>query len=79
MHTVGAFEAKTHFAALLKQVENGEEIIITKHGRPIAKISPATGVNNESVKQAIQHLQEFGRNNTLGGLDWKKLRDEGRR
>lgn len=40
MHTVGAFEAKTHFSALLEEVKKGEQIIITKHGRAVAQLSP---------------------------------------
>ena len=39
MHTVGIFEAKTHLSNLLEQVENGEQIVITRHGRAIAKIT----------------------------------------
>ncbi len=38
--TVGAYEAKTHLASLLKQVEKGREIIITKRERPIARLVP---------------------------------------
>jgi len=33
-------EAKTHFSKLLKRVMNGEEIIIAKAGKPVAKIMP---------------------------------------
>jgi prevent-host-death family protein len=40
MHTVGAFEAKTHFSALLEKVEQGERVVITKHGRPVARLIP---------------------------------------
>jgi prevent-host-death family protein len=38
--TVGAFEAKTHLSSLLDRVEMGEEITITKHGRPVARLVP---------------------------------------
>ncbi len=79
MHTVGAYEAKTHFSALLERVEHGEHIIITKHGHPVAKIVPTSVTDHEQIKQAIQRLKEFSKSNKLGGLDWKMLRDEGRR
>jgi prevent-host-death family protein len=78
MHTVGSFEAKTHFSALLERVERGEQIAITKHGRLVAKLVPATGPDRDKRRKVIQRLREFGRHNTLGGLDWKALRDEGR-
>jgi prevent-host-death family protein len=38
--TVGAYEAKTHLPALLKQVERGKEIVITRRERPIARLVP---------------------------------------
>ena len=43
MRTVGVLEAKTNLSALLEQVEHGgEEIVITRHGRPVAKLSAAS-------------------------------------
>ncbi|MGL4729851.1 MAG: type II toxin-antitoxin system Phd/YefM family antitoxin [Bosea sp. (in: a-proteobacteria)] len=38
MITVGAFEAKTKFSELLDRVERGEEVIVTRHGRRVARI-----------------------------------------
>lgn len=40
--TVGAFEAKTHLSELLARVEGGEEVTITKHGRPVARLVPVS-------------------------------------
>jgi prevent-host-death family protein len=79
MQSVGAFEAKTHFSALLDRVEKGEQIAITKHGRPVAKLVPVGTVDRQTVRQTIERLKEFSRHNTLGGVDWRTLRDEGRR
>ena len=42
MAEVGAFEAKNKLSALLDRVEHGEEIVITRHGRPVAKLVPTT-------------------------------------
>ena len=79
MHKVGAFQAKTHFSALLEQVEKGEQVTITKHGRPVAKLIPTGIVDRERIRQTIVRLKEFSQGNLLGNLDWKTLRDEGRR
>ena len=38
MATVGAFEAKTKFSALLERAERGEQIVITRRGKPVAKL-----------------------------------------
>lgn len=79
MQSVGAFEAKTHFSALLEEVEKGEEIVITKHGKAIAKLSPI-GTSKAEVKKAIQEVKEFQSTHKLTlGMDWKTLRDEGRK
>ena len=79
MRSIGTFQAKTHFSSLLEQVENGDEIIITKHGHAVAKLVPVTESNPARVLKAIQRLQQFSQSNKLDGLGWKELRDEGRR
>lgn len=39
MKKVGVFEGKTHFSALIEDVRNGETIIVTKNGQPVAQIA----------------------------------------
>ncbi len=80
MQSIGAFQAKTHFSSLLEQVEKGERVVITKHGHPVAELIPCRDKEDrQKVKQAIQRLKLFAKTHTLGGIDWKALRDEGRR
>jgi prevent-host-death family protein len=79
MTQVGAFEAKTHFAALLERAARGEEIVITRHGTPVAKLVPLSAANGERRRKAIQRLMEFSKGQTLGDLTIRELRDEGRR
>lgn len=79
MQTIGAFEAKTHFSALLEKVEKGEHVIITKHGHPVAKLVPTGSLDQEQSKHTIERIKAFGQKHTLGKIDWKTLRDEGRR
>ncbi len=79
MITVGAFEAKTHLSALLDQVEAGEEVVITKHGRPVARLVGARASERTQVNAAFEKLKAMRKGTTLGGLSWKALRDEGRR
>jgi prevent-host-death family protein len=78
MLTVGAFEAKTHLSALLDQVAAGEEVIITKHGRPVARLVAVNQIDRAQANQAFEELKALRKGTTLGGLSWKELRDEGR-
>lgn len=79
MITVGAFEAKTHLSTLLERVSRGEEVLITRHGKAIARLVPAVAFDREQINVAITKLKAARAGVTLGGLDWKELRDEGRR
>lgn len=79
MQTVGAYETKTHFSALLEQVEKGEHVLITKHGHPVAKLILSNQADKGKSRLAMVKLQAFSQTNTLKGLDWKILRDEERR
>ncbi len=79
MITVGAFEAKTHLSALLNRVSRGEEVLITRRGRPVARLVPAGEKSAAGVSEAIRELRNIRGGLRLEGLDWKELRDEGRR
>lgn len=79
MRTVGAFEAKTQLSNLLDVVERGEEVLITRHGKPVARLVPAKIADYERISNAIAQLKKLRMGSTLGGLSWKDLRDEGRR
>lgn len=79
MITVGAFEAKTHLSALLDRVAEGEEVIITRHGKPVARLVGARQSDRAGIAEAIGELKRRRRRNTLNGEDWRELRDEGRR
>jgi len=78
--TVGAYEAKTHLAALLDEVERGERVTITRHGRPVAVLMPPSGLPGRTAEEAVAGLKEFRRGRRLGaGLSVRDLIDEGRR
>jgi prevent-host-death family protein len=79
-NTVGAYEAKTHLSELLEKVEAGEEITITKHGAPVAKLVPVKKeVRPEERVAAIDRIQRLATGLSLGGLKVKDLTREGRR
>jgi prevent-host-death family protein len=79
-NTVGAYQAKTHLSELLEKVEAGEEITITKHGAPVAKLVPVKKeVRPEERVAAIDRIQKLATGLSLGGLKVKDLIREGRR
>ncbi len=79
MITVGAFDAKTNLSALLDKVEAGEGVVITRHGKPVARLVGAKEIYRARASEAVEKLRELRKGSTLGGLSWKELRDVGRR
>ena len=79
MITVGAFEAKTHLSSLLDKVAEGEEVVITKHGKAVARLVGAVTIDGARAREAFDQLKTLRKSTTLGGISWKELRDEGRR
>src|SRR3954466_11997752 len=83
MKFFGAYEAKTHLPQLLDRVESGETITITRHGKPVAKLVPASGETAKpDVKEAVEEMKRFRQEHgpTLGpGLTIRDLIEEGRR
>jgi prevent-host-death family protein len=79
LREIGAFEAKNRLGSLLNRVEQGEEIVITRRGKPVAKLVPA-GAEFDRVKarRAVAGLLDASRGLTLGGLKIKDLINEGR-
>ena len=59
MARISAFEAKTHFGALLDRVAKGEEVIITRHDKPVARMIPEGAQRLEEVRRAVAGLREL--------------------
>jgi len=77
---IGAYEAKTHLSELLEKVEAGQEITITKHGAPVAKLVPVKKeVSREERVAAIERIRKLSAGLSLSGLKVKELISEGRR
>ena len=73
MMEIGAFEAKNTLGNLLDRVERGEEILITRHGRPVAKLVPNTqGIDREQARAAAQRIRERAKD--FGTFDWQSLK-----
>ena len=79
MREVGTFEAEKKWSELLDRVEHGEEIVITRRGKAVAKLVPAeAGFDREKAKRAAAGLLEASKGARLRGLKIKDLINEGR-
>jgi len=56
---IGAFEAKTHFSKILDKAEQGEDFIVTKRGKPVAKIIPFRQEPELTRKEAMDQLAQM--------------------
>lgn len=79
MTTVGAYEAKTHLSALLRRVEQGERITITRHGVPVAVLQPPARTRVEDPDHVIAAIKSFRCGNRLDGLSIREMIEQGRR
>jgi prevent-host-death family protein len=59
MREVQASQAKTHLPDLLDQVERGETIVITRHGRPIARLVPESGRRQDEIDAALRDIADL--------------------
>ncbi len=80
MKEIQASVAKARLAELLDEVERGETVVITRHGKPVARLVPDPGQRQRDIEQAIADIKDMrkhtGRATVKEILAW---RDEGRR
>lgn len=76
--TVGAYDAKTHLPRLLEQVEGGEVVTITRHGRPVARLVPVDEMAADP-DEVIKALLEFRQGVRRGRVSVRRMIEEGRR
>lgn len=74
---VEAHEAQTNFQHLLKRLEQGERITLTRHGRPVAKLVPVE--ERRPPEDVVRELKEFRRGRELKNVGLCEMVEEGRR
>ncbi len=88
-YDVGAFDAKTYFAELLRKVKEGVTINITKNGKAVAVLQGKSTIKNEAAMNAhkrilaraqrMSELREKEGAASLTASDLKELKNEGRK
>jgi prevent-host-death family protein len=78
---IGAFEAKTHFSQIIQKVESGADFIITKRGKPVAKIIPFNQEPEMTREEAFAQLRELRKlyRGKPGSFNIREAIEEGRR
>jgi prevent-host-death family protein len=61
MREIQASDAKAHLSRLLDDIERGETIIITRHGRAIARIIPEAHCRQREIGEALADIKELGK------------------
>ena len=80
MREVGAFEAKNTLGALLDLVQQGEEVVITRHGKPVARLVQEKEHSDarDRARRAAETIARLSQGPTLGGHSIKSLIEEAR-
>ncbi|MEI8395790.1 MAG: type II toxin-antitoxin system prevent-host-death family antitoxin [Rhodospirillaceae bacterium] len=82
MQEFATFDAKNRLSALLDLVEQGEEVMITRYGRPVAKLVSANAVSDHQVALAaaarIRARAAQSKGESFDWTEWKGYRDQGR-
>ena len=78
---IGAFEAKTHFSQILEKAENGADFIITRRGKPVAKIIPFEKKQEMTRQEALDSFRELRKlyRGEPGSFNIREAIEEGRR
>ena len=80
MREIAASDAETHLPQLLDAVERGESLVITRHGRPIARLIPVHDRRREGIADAISVIKGFQHQApSITVEEVLSTRDEGRR
>jgi prevent-host-death family protein len=79
MQRTGIYEAKNNFSALIEQVEKGEEVRITRHGKEVVRMLPMRRkpvITDEQISRELAQIEALHKA-ILPGPPWHQLRDEG--
>ena len=81
VQSISASEAKTHFSQLIRKAENGEEFVITRRGKPVAKIIPFEQKKDITWEEAVEQLSEFRKlyRGEPGSFNIREAIEDGRR
>lgn len=78
MKEIGAYDAKTHLGEILDEVAAGQTVIITKRGKPVAKVMPYQS-SNETFEMVREQIEAFRSEVAPDSQSIRDMIDEGKR
>lgn len=75
---ISAYAAKTHLGQILRDAENGQSYVITRRGKPIARLEPVGNEELPDFKKIAAEFREF-RKSVRGRFNIREMINEGRR
>jgi prevent-host-death family protein len=75
---VSAFDAKTHLASLIRDVEEGQTFTITRRGKPVARLEPVRKISGKTADELLEGFRSV-RQRVKGSGDIRSMIEEGRK
>jgi prevent-host-death family protein len=79
MERIGIYDARSKLSELIERVQSGEEVVLTRHGEPVARLVPERRRRRRSRAAAVARIRALARKLDIRDVDVRKLIEEGRR
>ena len=79
MDRIGIYDARSRLSELIERVQSGEEVVLTRHGEPVARLVPEKRRRTRSRAAAVARIRALARKLDIRDVDVRKLIEEGRR
>ena len=79
MERIGIYDARARLSELIERVQSGEEVVLTRHGEPVARLVPEKAQRKRSRAAAVTRIRALARKLDIRDVDVRKLIEEGRR
>jgi prevent-host-death family protein len=79
MERIGIYDARSKLSELIERVQSGEEVVLTRHGEPVARLVPEKRRQKRSRAATVSRIRALARKLDIRDVDIRKLIEEGRR
>ena len=79
MERIGIYDARSKLSELIERVQAGEEVVLPRHGEPVARLVPEKRRRKGSGAAAVARIRALARRLNIRDVDVRKLIEEGRR